>query len=310
MHPAPSIVVFTVASGAGFGLLATLGVFGMLGLFAPELWFGLVAFALAFALAGGGLVSSAFHLGRPERAWRAFSQWRTSWLSREGVLAVLTFIPAALFALGWVCYGQIWAPAGLATALLGALTVHATGMIYATLKPIRQWTSPWTVPGYLAMATASGAVLANALAHLFGQGSAPLGATACAALAIAWIVKVSYWEAAKQDAPSTTASATGLKGRVRLLEAPNTESNFIMKEMGFRTARKHAERLRRITHLSGFLAPLVCVLAAELLEPGALAGFLALLAVPAAAVGLLAERWLFFAEAKHTVMLYYGADAA
>ena len=284
--------------------------FGALGLFAPDFRFGLVAFALAFALTVGGLVSSTFHLGRPERAWRAFSQWRTSWLSREGVLAVLTFVPASLFALGWVLFEQTWVPAGLAAALLSALTVHATGMIYATLKPIRQWAGPWTVPGYLAMAAASATVLANALAHLFGQGSAPLGATACAALAIAWIVKVSYWEAARQDAPSTTASATGLTGRVRLHEAPNTEANYIMKEMGFRTARKHAARLRRIAHLCGFLAPLVCVLAAELLEPGTLAGFLALLAVPAAAIGLLAERWLFFAEARHTVMLYYGADAA
>jgi len=307
MQPAFSIIFFTTASGAGFGLLAALGVFGALGLFAPGFWMGMAGFAAAFALAGGGLVGSAFHLGRPERAWRAFSQWRTSWLSREGVLAVLTFPPALAFAAGWLLFGQIWALPGLAAALLAALTVHATGMIYATLKPIRQWAGPWTVPGYLAMAASSGAVLANALAHLFGQSSAPIAAAACAALAVAWIVKVSYWEAAKQDGPGATASATGLKGRVRLLEAPNTEANYIMKEMGFRTGRKHAARLRRIAHLSGFLAPLLCVLAAALLEPGALAGLLATVAVPAAAVGLAAERWLFFAEARHTAMLYYGA---
>ena len=310
MHPAFSIVFFTVASGAGFGLLATLGLFAALGLFAPTFWFGLVAFGLAFALAGGGLVSSVFHLGRPERAWRAFSQWRTSWLSREGVLAVLTFVPAGLFAIGWVFFGEVWVPAGLAALLLALLTVHATAMIYASLKPIRQWAGPWTAPGYLAMSAASGLVLANALAHPFGQASAPLGASAAAALLFAWLVKTGYWEEVGRAAPTTVASATGLKGRVRLLEAPNTEANFIMKEMGFRTGRRHAARLRRLAHLWAFFTPMLAVLSSIQFPPGAVATALALLAVPVIAIGLIAERWLFFAEARHTVMLYYGADAA
>src|SRR4249919_3531419 len=102
MHPTFSIVAFTTASGAGFGLLFLLGLAAPLGLLPADRWFGFAALAIAFALAAGGLVASVFHLGRPERAWRAFSQWRSSWLSREGVLAVATFIPAAIFAIGWI----------------------------------------------------------------------------------------------------------------------------------------------------------------------------------------------------------------
>src|SRR6266481_3482090 len=105
MHPALSIVFFTTASGAGFALLLLIGLAVPLGLLPANGGFGFAALATAFVLAAAGLVSSVFHLGRPERAWRAFSQWRSSWLSREGVLAVATFIPAEIFAIGWVLFG-------------------------------------------------------------------------------------------------------------------------------------------------------------------------------------------------------------
>src|SRR5574339_199544 len=107
MHPTFSIVLFTTASGAGFALLFLLGLGVPLGLLPLNPWFGFTALAVAFALAVGGLVSSVFHLGRPERAWRAFSQWRSSWLSREGVLSVLTAIPATIFGIGWVFFGAV-----------------------------------------------------------------------------------------------------------------------------------------------------------------------------------------------------------
>src|ERR1700755_2146976 len=106
MHPALSIVFFTTASGAGFALLLLLGLGAPLRLGPPSPSFGFTALALAVLLAIAGLASSAFHLGRPERAWRAFSQWRSSWLSREGVCSVLTFLPAAVFVIGWVGFGR------------------------------------------------------------------------------------------------------------------------------------------------------------------------------------------------------------
>ena len=104
MHPAYSVIVFTTASGAGLGLLAWLALLGLLDLVATERWLGFTGLALAFVLITGGLLSSTSHLGRPERAWRAFSQWRTSWLSREGVAAVATYVPAGVLGIGWVFF--------------------------------------------------------------------------------------------------------------------------------------------------------------------------------------------------------------
>src|SRR5207248_820163 len=130
MHPALSIVFFTTASGAGFALLFLLGLAAPLGLLPQSGWFGLVALATAFILAAAGLVSSVFHLGRPERAWRAFSQWRSSWLSREGVMSVLTFVPAAIFGIGWVFFGETGGLIGLCgvlAAICAAVTIACTG---------------------------------------------------------------------------------------------------------------------------------------------------------------------------------------
>ena len=102
MHPAGSIVLFTSLSGIGYGLLAWMGLLAALGVLPPESELGLIGLAFAFILIVIGLISSTFHLGHPERAWRALSQWRSSWLSREGVMAILTFGPALLFAYAWV----------------------------------------------------------------------------------------------------------------------------------------------------------------------------------------------------------------
>jgi DMSO reductase anchor subunit len=127
MHPALSIVFFTTASGAGFALLLLLGLLVPLGLLPLSASFGFAALAAAAVLAAGGLASSVRHLGRPERAWRAFSQWRSSWLSREGVFSVLTFLPAAVFGIGWVFFGITSGLVGLCGILAAALgTIHGS----------------------------------------------------------------------------------------------------------------------------------------------------------------------------------------
>src|ERR1700722_4884043 len=149
MHPALSIVFFTTASGAGFALLALIGIAAPLGLLPQDPAFGVVGLAVAILLAVAGPASSMLHLGRPERAWRAFSQWKTSWLSREGVFSVLTFIPAAFFGLGWLLFGRTGGLIGLCgflTALLASCAAYCTGMIYASPKPVRQWNNGWVVP--------------------------------------------------------------------------------------------------------------------------------------------------------------------
>lgn len=315
MHPSFSIVFFTTAAGAGFALLFLLGIGVPLGLLPPDPWFGFVGLAVAFLLAAGGLVSSVFHLGRPERAWRAFSQWRSSWLSREGVLSVATFVPAAIFGIGWIFFGAtsgFIGLCGIAAAALAAGTIYCTGMIYASLKPIHQWRNRWTVPNYVALGLMAGFLLLDLLARFWVLR--PIGTPLLTLLAIAaaWVLKEAYWRFIDTiSAPSTVASATALgrRGRVRMLEPPHTQDNYLLQEMGYRIARKHRVRLRAIARLASFALPLLLTLVA-LLAAGGTGLVAAALAVVSMALGLVVERWLFFAEAKHTVTLYYGAEAA
>jgi DMSO reductase anchor subunit len=315
MHPTFSIVLFTTASGAGFALLFLLGLGVPLGLLPTSPWFGFASLAVAFLLAAGGLVSSVFHLGRPERAWRAFSQWRSSWLSREGVLSVATFVPAAIFAIGWIFFGVTTGFIGLcgiAAAVLALGTIYCTGMIYASLKPIYQWRNRWTVPNYFALGLMAGFLLLDFLIRF--RVLWPIGTPVLTLLSTvaAWTLKEAYWRLIDTtSAPSSVASATALgsRGRVRLLEPPHTQDNYLLQEMGYRIARKHRVRLRAIARLAAFALPALLTIAA-LFAPGPAGIVASALAIGSAALGLLIERWLFFAEAKHTVTLYYGADAA
>jgi DMSO reductase anchor subunit len=310
MHPALSIVFFTTASGTGFGLLLLTGLAAPLGLLPQNPGFGFVSLATGAILAVAGLSSSFLHLGRPERAWRAFSQWRTSWLSREGVLSVLTFIPAAIFGVGWLLFGRTGGVPGLCgvlAAALAAATVYCTGMIYASLKPIYQWHNGWVVPNYLMLALMGGLLLLDLIVRFWVWPVVVIPMITMVAIALAWWLKERYWRFIDTvSAPSTRASATGLgrRGAVRLLEPPHTEENYLLKEMGFRIARKHRVRLRLIARLAAFVVPLLATLVA--LVAGSIVA--AAIAVLSAALGLVVERWLFFAEAKHTVMLYYGAE--
>ena len=314
MHPAYSVIFFTTASGAGYGLLALLGVLGPLGLVPSTPVFGFVAMGLALALISAGLLSSTFHLGRPERAWRAVSQWRTSWLSREGVLALATFVPAGVLGIGWVFFGRLGgvvAVAGFLAAALAAATVYATGMIYASLRTIRAWHQPLVVPVYLALGLASGAVLLNLLLVAFGEGRRWAFLLAAGLLAIAWVLKWSYWRTIDEDDRTlTVGAATGLGrfGRVRMLEPPHSRPNFVMREMGYMIARKHALKLRMLAQWLTFGGPVALLLVMAAFMSG-LQWFM-LPVVMSVAAGVMTERWLFFAEAEHVVMLYYGREAA
>ena len=311
MRPAYSIIFFTTASGAGYGLLALLGLLAAVGTVPPDFWLGLIGLGLALALISAGLLSSAAHLGRPERAWRAVSQWRSSWLSREAVAAITTYVPAGLLCIGWVLLGRTdgWVAAAGTTAAAGAaVTVFCTGMIYASLPPIAQWHSPFTVPSYLIHAAMTGTLLLNALLQSFGVAPAWVPQLGLAATLLGWGWKIATWRHndALPTAASTINAATGLKGgEVRSIEWPHTEENFVLKEMGFQVARKHAARLRRITHGAAFALPSL-LLAAAMLTSWPVAAVLSVLAALVQLAGMLVERWLFFAEARHTVSLYYG----
>jgi DMSO reductase anchor subunit len=306
MNPAFSVIILTTASGAGYGMLVWLGVLDAFGVLPGTRWFGVVATLLALALSGAGLLASTFHLGHPERAWRAVSQWRSSWLSREGILGMVTNLPALGFAAAW-WFGGETVVLGLLAALCGVATVASQAMIYATLKPIRQWHNRWVLPNFLLLSLYSGAVWLAAVG----------GGTVASIIAIvfavaAGVVKWSYWHFIDTAPPvATIESATGLGsiGKVRALEAPHTEENYLLREMGYAIARKHATKLRAIALVVGFIAPVILLLAGIFLGdvPNEV---LAAVAALASLLGIYLERWLFFAEATHTVMLYYGRTAA
>lgn len=304
MHPAPSIIAFTTLSGLGYGLAAMLG----LGVLDPAALATKLAYLLALALISGGLLSSTLHLGNPQRAWRAFSQWRSSWLSREGVLAVVTFLPLLCSAWATIFGGRYIALPGLLGALGAFATVYCTAMIYASLKSIDAWHTGLTPACYLLFATSGGLLLASLFGALGGAQVTAPSLAAVAALAAAWGMKIAWWRRLRTlVAGSTPESATGLGfiGRVRLFERPHTNGNYLTREMGYRVARKHAAKLSRLALLLGGLLPGLLLLIAAVVGQGA-AAWPMLLAVPPFAAGIAIERWLFFAEARHAVMNYYG----
>jgi len=312
MNPAPSIVFFTTASGAGYGLLFWLGVLRPLRLLPASPSFALLALAIALLLITAGLASSLLHLGRPERAWRALSQWRSSWLSREGVAAIATYIPAGIMGLALLADRPGLATvAGMAAAIGAAVTVWCTGMIYASLKTVRQWHHPSVAPGYLLFAGFTGAMLLAAIGALAGRPVVPAMLSILLAIG-ALAAKRSYWKAMDAPKPATAPtleSATGLGfiGRTRPLDPPHTEQNWLLREMGFRLARKHREKLRNLVIL-GFVATIPLALLAMIIG-GPFGALLMVLAALAALAAMLAERWLMFAEATHTVTLYYNGES-
>ena len=311
MHPAYSVILFTTASGAGYGLLIWLALAQLGGAWMPGRVTMLALCLVALALITTGLLSSTFHLGHPERAWRAFSQWKTSWLSREGVAAVFTYGPVLVFTAGFLFNAM---PAAVATAaaalsLVGAvLTVGCTAMIYQSLTPIPRWNNAWVLPIYLLMSIASGGLIFAASMALSRQVSFTALVAVLSALVLAWFAKSSYWRQINREKPaSDTGTATGLGflGEVRQLEAPHTSDNYLLKEMGYQVGRKHSARLRRLAMNIGLVLPGL-LLVAGFFSPSPWQPLLLGLAMAFGLVAVVIERWLFFAEARHRVTLFYG----
>lgn len=286
MHPAPSVILFTVLSGAGFGFLFMLDA----GVLRPAGLGALVAFGLAYGLATCGLLASTFHLGNPQRALRAFSQWQTSWLSREGwasVAALGLSAPVALAAVGGGGPGVT----GLIGALLCASTILCTAMIYAQLKTVPRW-NHWTTPlSFFTYAATGGAIL---------SGQRLLALACCLVLGIVILLAFRLGDRQFSLRGSSLGAATGLGPQVRPFAPPHTSPNYVMREMIHQVGRKHARKLRVVAlGLSAVLPALVLLVAS-----GGLIG--SLLAFALHLSGAFAQRWLFFAEAEHVVSHYYG----
>lgn len=286
MHPAPSVILFTVLSGAGFGFLLMLDA----GVLRPAGLGALAAFGLAFGLATCGLLASTFHLGNPQRALRAFSQWRTSWLSREGwasVAALGVSAPVALAAVGGTGPGML----GGIAAILCAATILCTAMIYAQLKTVPRW-NHWTTPlVFFAYAATGGAIL---------SGQRWLALACCVILGIAILVSFRLGDRQFGLRGGNLGAATGLGPRARPFAPPHTSPNYVMREMIHQVGRKHARKLRLIALVLSSPLPALVVLVAP---GGPVAG---LLAFALHLAGAFVQRWLFFAEAEHVVSHYYG----
>ncbi len=288
MHPAPSVILFSTLSGLGFGLLAWLG-------FGQPVVFGWTAFwfyALAYALAVGGLLASTFHLGNPKNALKAYTQWKTSWLSREAWLSVLALVFMGIFAIGEIFLGTRWSVLGWIGGLLSIATVFTTSMIYAQLKTVPRWNHPTTSVLFLLYSIAGGALLTG---H---------GLIAAILLLIAAAIQLLAWSAgdkrfAERGSTIETATGLGFMGKVRQFEPPHTGTNYLLDEMVYVVGRKHAKTLRLFAIVLACLAP-----AALLALPSAGLALIGLAAV-VHLIGLFAQRWLFFAEAEHVVGLYY-----
>lgn len=310
MHPALSVIFFTVASGAGFGLFSLLyiaDVFSLGGGFNREQL--IIGGLMAMALIVMGLLSSTLHLANPKNAWRAFNRFRTSWLSREGVFAVI-FMPLALAYL--LC---IWfdAPAilrigvGFLVAVLAWITVFSTGMIYACLKTIRQWHTPLVPANYLALGYASGSLLLLLGAVVAKLDTVPYLAMSALIVSVAAVLKaIYYFWIGSPSVSSTINTATGLtRAGVKILDTGHTHGTFLTQEFGFQLARKRAGILRIAVFVVGFGVPgLMLILIFQ--QPDAL--WAAAVALFAVMLGAAIERWLFFAEARHVVNLYHGAQ--
>ncbi|MFT4565011.1 MAG: DMSO reductase anchor subunit [Gammaproteobacteria bacterium] len=315
MNPAFSVIFFTTASGAGYGLLGLLGAGAFFSFLPADRTLMISGSVTALVLITGGLLSSTFHLGHPERAWRAVTQWRTSWLSREGVCALLTYIPATLFVYAWAFLdvdNSAIRLSGLASVVLALITVFTTAMIYASLRSIHAWNNKWVPLNYLLLALATGLILLNAFLAWLGVDATRLTLVAIGVLAGSLSAKLLYWrfiDSSSSNSSNASAIGSAIGSTVKLTQSPHSQPNYLQQEMVFVIARKHAHKLRRISVVMTFVIPSLLLAATLYLNPN-FTIVATTLTVPVATVGILIERWLFFAEAKHTVALYYNAQSA
>jgi DMSO reductase anchor subunit len=344
MRPAWSIVIFTTLAGLGQGFfLGLLGIEAVAGgawaahLLAPAAWG-------ALALLGAGLVASVFHLGHPERAWRAASQWRTSWLSREVIVLPALMLAVGVHAVALTMVGQGVAPRGIAFALgasggiaaaLCAALWWCTGMIYACLRMLREWATPLTPLAFAALGLASGLGLAAAwfefevghlamlAAHLLPTGAsspvveaalqaartsvAGLCAAALAATCAAVAIKGAWcWRREALQPASTLQSALAIAHpQIRQMSMGMTGGSFNTREFAHGAAPWAMSVLPVAMIVFGAGLPLIAYAAAAMAKPGPEVGLLLSLVVVLQVAGVLCERWLFFAWARHPQNLYY-----
>ena len=307
MHPAFSILFFTTLAGSAQGLVVALALASLIGVpMAPG--FLLNALFVAEVLLLAGLGASFMHLGQKMRAWRAVLMWRTSWMSRE-VIVLPAFI--GLIGLWWLLehagVAARFGPLLPVLAILGAVVLwYCTAMIYACLRFIEEWAHPLTIVNFTLIGLASGLLLACALAVLLGGGTDMVAANGTSALGVtiaAWITRVI---ALRRNAcirhKSTLQSATGIQSPTLVQKSMGMSAGAFNTREFFHGASHAAMKNARIGfQLLAFAIPVLLMLWAITSH----ATWPWVFAVMVQAPGLIAERWVFFAQAKHPQNLYY-----
>lgn len=322
MHPAFSVIFLTTLIGAGQGLF--------LALFTGQLYstvqlveaqpasFYAVGSLMALALLVAGLGASFFHLGRPERAWRAAAMWRTSWLSREVIVLPammgIVFFYGLFHWMGWtqpflvLGDGTLPIDATFVLGLLGVLIALAlfvsTGMIYASVKFLQEWHSPYTVANFLFLGTASGFMLAAAYSAMLGNDLVGFfGTWAVIATLLGLATRTaSLFRNANLKHQSSLQTAIGIRHRTIEQKSQGfSADSFNTREFFHHQSSTTLQLVRNGFLILVFPVPILLVLLAYMVESPTLP----ILAFLLQYLGLLAERWYFFAEAEHPQNLYY-----
>ncbi len=308
MHPAFSVILFTVSSGMGYGVLVFSALIALLSKesvnhFSDALFtstsFGLLCVVL-------GLISSTFHLANPKNAWRAFLRFRSSWLSREGVFAVLSFPIALIFIASFYLFEAsetLFSSIAITLMAISLITIYSTGMIYACLKTIRAWNSPLVPCNYILIGLLSGSLACLSIFKFFDQGPNMPVEILLVLPTLVLITKIIYYYFIGKPSGLSIKTATGLSARtVRLLHTGESAKNFSMREFGFEVSAKKVQVLRYASLILMVVFPVFSLLQGF--------DFVTLVSATCTCfLGALLERWLFFAEAKHVVNLYYGREA-
>ena len=289
MHPAPSIILFTVLSGFGFGLISIIGLLQFLSVISM---FDLIIYSIIGVIfATVGLVSSFFHLANKKNAIKSLSQWQTSWLSREAI--------ASIFCLLIVFGNIIWAVSqnnyisevGVVLFFLSLFTIFTTSMIYAQLKTVPSWNNALTPAIFVCAALTGGAILLTDYASLV-------------LLLVFGTLQISFWYIADrgfQDKETSVGTALGYNKNeeIRPFDVAHTNRNYLLNEMVYKVARKHSVKIRYISFFMAFVFPMSLIL----IFPNNFS--VSVSAITIHLIGIYFSRWLFFAEAKHSVSFYY-----
>ena len=290
MHPAPSIILFTVLSGFGFGLISTVGLLQFLSQISTVdvVFFSLIG--LFFSTVG--LISSFFHLANKKNAIKSLSQWQTSWLSREAISSIFC-LSIVVGNIGWVFVQNRYInEVGIILFLLSLFTIFTTSMIYAQLKTVPSWNNMLTPAIFIFAGLAGGSILLMDYASLV-------------LLLIFGVLQVLFWYNADQSfiyKETSVGTALGYSKNedIRSFDVAHTSRNYLLNEMVYKVARKHAIKIRYISFFSAFVLPMSLIL----MFPGNFS--VSVLVIGIHFVGIYFSRWLFFAEAKHSVSFYYN----